>query len=100
MITSWLLLYSLVMENRKLTRSLRSLVYPVWVWLFSPSVGGGRGEGGREKVSDKKHIPAILDGKSPQTPLFVYLQAILSFYGHIISPNPQASKNLPEEQIF
>ena len=68
--------------------------------VIQPFSGRGAGEGGREKVSDKKHIPAILDAKSPQTPLFVYLQAILSFYGHIISPNPQASKNLPEEQIF
>ena len=42
----------------------------------------------------------ILDAKSPRTPLFVYFQATLSFYGHIIFPNLQASKNLPEEQIF
>ena len=42
----------------------------------------------------------ILDAKSPRTPLFVYFQATLSSYGHIIFPNLQASKNLPEEQIF
>ena len=60
----------------------------------------GGGERGERKGSDKWHTPAILDTKSPQTPLFVYFQATLSFYGHIIFPNLQASKNLPEEQMI
>ena len=57
-------------------------------------------ERGERKGSDKWHTPAILDTKSPQTPLFVYFQATLSFYGHIIFPNLPASKNLPEEQMI
>ena len=82
--------------SRRTSRHYR----PVWVWSqgkIQPFSGRGRGAGGGFW---QKHIPAILNTKSPQTPRIVYFPATLCFQAHINFSKSPSQQKIAEEQIF
>ena len=55
----------------------------------------------RGYVSDKRHMPAILDFKSPTTPRIVHFPATLSFEEHIkFSKSPSQQKVARRTEIL
>ena len=84
------------------SRRMSRHYWPVWVCsqgkIKDFRWGGGDGTTIRNwvgtEVSDKQHIAAILDIKSPQTPCIVYFPGTLSFQGHLISSKSHSQQKL------